>query len=593
MTGLRRLLRDAWVIARPYWCSEDRWAARGLLLVVVALNLGIVYINVLLNQWNNTFYNALQDKDYTVFIHQLIRFSWLAGLYIVIAVYQLYLNQMLQIRWRRWLTERYLRAWLTDGVYYRMQLVAGETDNPDQRIAEDVRLLLSGSLDLAIGGMRAVVTLVSFVAILWGLSGPLTIPLGSSSMTLPGYMVWAALLYAIVGTWLTDWVGRPLVRLNFDQQRYEADFRFGLVRFRENTEGVALYRGEVDELRGFRERFEAVVRNWWGIMRQQKQLTCFTAGYAQAAIIFPFIVAAPRYFRGEIPLGGLVQTATAFGQVQHALSFIVSSYADIAAWRSVVERLAGFEHAIERVRMQAATSSGIRFADGDAACLAVEGVELNLPSGQPLIAGVNLSLARGDTALLWGPSGAGKSTLVRAIAGIWPFGRGEIRVPRDARVLFLPQKPYLSIGTLREVVSYPMPAGGVDDATLREVLEVVGLPKLAGRLDEAGHWALQLSAGEQQRIAFARALVQKPDWLFLDEATSAVDEATEARLYRLVRERLAGTSVFSVGHRGTLRAFHARQLIVQPNGSGPSSIVEVAAASSPEPRHTAGYDAPP
>jgi vitamin B12/bleomycin/antimicrobial peptide transport system ATP-binding/permease protein len=403
MTGLRRLLRDAWAIARPYWFSEDRWAARGLLLVVVALTLGIVYINVLLNQWNNTFYNALQDKDYAVFVHQLIRFSWLAGLHIVAAVYQLYLTQMLQIRWRRWLTEHYLHAWLTDGAYYRMQLVAGETDNPDQRLAEDVRLLISGSLDLAIGGLRAVVTLVSFVAILWGLSGALTLPLGRFSIIVPGYMVWAALLYAIVGTWLTNRIGRPLVRLNFDQQRYEADFRFGLVRFRENTEGVALYHGEPDELRGFRERFGAVVRNWWGIMRQQKRLTGFTAGYSQAAIIFPFVVAAPRYFQGEIHLGGLIQTATAFGQVQHALSFIVSSYSDIAAWRAVVERLAGFEHTLEHVRLQAATNGVIRRADGEAARLAVEGMALDLPSGHPLLADVNLSLARGDTVLLWGP----------------------------------------------------------------------------------------------------------------------------------------------------------------------------------------------
>src|ERR671925_1807397 len=357
MTGLRRQLRDAWAIVRPYWSSEDRWAAWGLLLIVVALTLGIVYINVLLNQWNNTFYNALQDKDYAVFVHQLIRFAWLAGLYIAMAVYQLYLTQMLQIRWRRWLTEHYLRAWLADGAYYRMQLVAGETDNPDQRIADDIRLLIAGSLDLAIGGLRAVVTLVSFVAILWGLSGPLTIPLGRFSVTLPGYMIWAALLYAIVGTWLTNRVGRPLVRLNFDQQRYEADFRFGLVRFRENAEGVALYRGEPDELRGFRERFGAVVRNWWDIMRRQKRLTWFTAGYGQAAIIFPFAVAAPRYFRGDIHLGGLVQTATAFGQVQTALSFIVSSYTDIAEWRAVVERLAGFEHALDRVSLQAATGS--------------------------------------------------------------------------------------------------------------------------------------------------------------------------------------------------------------------------------------------
>ena len=578
MSRLRLLLKNAWGIARPYWFSEDRWAAWGLLLAVVTLNLGIVFINVLLNKWNNTFYNSLQDKDYTVFVQQLFRFTWLAGSFIIVAVYQLYLNQMLQIRWRRWLTERYLGEWLRDTAYYRMQLAAGETDNPDQRIAEDLRLFVTGTLGLAIGGMRAVVTLVSFIAILWGLSGSVTLPVGGFLVTIPGYMVWAALLYAIVGTWLTDRIGRPLVRMNFDRQRYEADFRFGLVRFRENTEGVALYHGEPDELRNFRTRFGSVVRNWWDIMRQQKRLTWFTAGYGQAAIIFPFVVAAPRYFRGEIPLGGLVQTASAFGQVQDSLSFIVSSYTEIAEWRSVVQRLVGFEEALDRVRAQAGARDGIRREEGDAPTLAVENVDLALPGGTALISGVNLALARGESALLSGPSGAGKSTLIRAIAGIWPFGRGEIRGPR-CPVLFLPQKPYLPIGTLREVISYPMPAGGLDDQVLREALEAVGLPELAGRLDESRHWALQLSPGEQQRIAFARALVQKPDWLFLDEATSAVDEAAETRLYQLVRDRLRGTAVLSIGHRSTLRAFHGRQLVVKPNGRAPASIVEVSVTS--------------
>jgi len=424
--------------------------------------------------------------------------------------------------------------------------------------------------------MRAVVTLISFVAILWGLSGTLTIP--GSFIRLPGYLVWTALLYALAGTWLTDRIGRPLVRLNFDQQRYEADFRFNLVRFRENAESVALYHGETDELRTFRQRFASIVRNWWGIMRQQKRLTWLTAGYGQAAVIFPLIVVAPRYFRGQILLGGLMQTAAAFGQVQDSLSFIVSSYTDIAAWRAVVERLAGFQSALKLAHTQASTQVGIHHTDGNGGGLIVDGVELDRPDGQPLIANVSLSLGRGESALLSGPSGVGKSTLLRAIAGIWPFGHGDIRMPSNARVLFLPQKPYLPIGMLREVVSYPMPAGGVDDTNLREALLAVGLPELAGRLDETCHWASQLSPGEQQRIAFARALVQKPDWLFLDEATSAVDEPTEARLYHLLRDRLPRTTFFSVGHRATLRPFHHRQLFAQPDGDGPASIVETTAS---------------
>lgn len=577
MAHLREVLHDAWTLTRPYWLSEDRWAGRGLLLVVVGLNLAIVYINVLLNQWNNTFYNALQDKDYAVFWSQIVRFTWLAALFILVAVYQLYLNQMLQIRWRRWLTERYLQAWLRDGAYYRMQLTAGETDNPDQRIAEDLRLFVAGTLTLGIGGMRAVVTLLSFLGILWGLSGSVTLPLGGG-VTIPGYMVWAALIYAVVGTWLTNLIGRPLVRLNFDQQRYEADFRFGLVRFRENTEGVALYRGESDELRSFRDRFQEVVGNWWAIMRRQKRLTWFTAGYGQAAVIFPFVVAAPRYFRGEIPLGGLIQTASAFGQVQDSLSFLITAYTDIAQWRSVVQRLVGFERTLVRVRAEAATDA-LRWQPGTGERLALDHVDLTLPGGRPLLEGVSLDFRPGDTALISGPSGAGKSTLFRAIAGIWPFAAGEIRVPQPGRMLFLPQKPYLPIGTLREVVSYPTPAGGIEDAVLREALEAVGLPELATRLGEHAHWALALSPGEQQRIAFARALVQKPGWLFLDEATSAVDEESETRLYRLLRDRLPGATLVSVGHRSTLRPFHARSLVITPGADG-GSVVEASGGAA-------------
>jgi putative ATP-binding cassette transporter len=566
---------------RPYWLSDDRWHGLGLLVVVVTLTLGMVYLSVLLNRWNNDFFSALQDKNAAAFRRQLLQVTWLVGAFILLAVYQLYLSQMLEIRWRRWLTERYLLAWLADRAYYRMQLIARETDNPDQRIAEDIQLLVSHTLALFIGGLRAFVTLTTFVAILWSLSGQLTVPIGDHTLVLPGYMVWVSILYALGGTWLTDWIGRPLVRLNFDKQRYEADFRFSLVRFRENSEGVALYRGEPDEFRGFRALFESVVQNWWGIMRRQKRLTSFTSGYSQGAWIVPSIVAAPRYFRGELGLGGLMQTVGAFNQVQDALSFFVVSYKEIAAWCAVVERLAGFERTLARGVPAHARGGGVQHADGDEQELRVENVDLHLPDGRPLIAHVNLSLQRGESVLLGGASGSGKSTLFRAIAGIWPFGRGEIRTSSKARVLFLPQRPYLPIGTLRSVVSYPMPADGVSDAALRDALEAVGLPELARRLDESGHWALQLSPGEQQRIAFARALLQKPDWLFLDEATSAVDEPTEERLYRLLHERLPGTTLFSVGHRATLRSFHSRQLTVKRTGSGPATVVEETPAPRP------------
>src|SRR5437016_5586517 len=374
MTALRQFLRDVWTLAIPYWFSEDRWPARGLLAVLVAMNLGLVYLNVLFNRWNNAFYNTLQDKNYGAFTHQLGVFTGLAATFIIVAVYQLYLNQMLQIRWRRWLTDHYLDAWLADRAYYRMQLVGGSTDNPDQRIAEDLRLFVARTLALSLGLLSAVVTLASFIAILWGLSGAATLPLGATGLTIPGFMVWAALVYAIAGTWLTHKIGRPLILLNFDQQRYEADFRFNLVRFRENAEGVALYHGEAGELRNFRERFGSIVRNWWGIMRQQKRLTWLTAGYGQAAVIFPLIVVAPRFFRGQILLGGLMQTASAFGQVQDSLSFIVSSYTDIAAWRAVVERLAGFQSTLKLAHSQAAKKAGIHHADANGGDLIVDGV---------------------------------------------------------------------------------------------------------------------------------------------------------------------------------------------------------------------------
>lgn len=551
----RQFFRNVGALAAPYWRSEEKWGAWGLLAVIVSMNLGMVYVNVLLNQWNNEFYNALQNLDKAAFVKALWRFSYLAAAYIVIAVYQVYLSQMLQIRWRRWLTRRYLERWLGNHAYYRMQLRGNGTDNPDQRISDDIGLFVDRSLNLSLGLLTSVVTLVSFTTILWHLSGALSFSLGTGrEFSIPGYMFWAAVGYALIGTWVTARIGRPLIRLNFDQQRYEADFRFSLVRLRENSESIALYRGENQEQAGFANRFRSVVDNYWQIMRRQKRLTWFTAGYSQVAIIFPILVAAPRFFSKEIQLGGLMQIAQAFGQVQGALSYLINSYTDIANWRAVVERLSSFTAGIRQVDEDTATGRAIAYATSPDGLLRVNALRLHLPDGSPLLEDVELQLAPGQSMLITGPSGSGKSSLIRALAGIWPFGEGRVLLPIHARVLFLPQKPYLPLGTLKEVLFYPNPPG--DQEELSAVLECCKLPQLKDRLDDYDNWSQTLSLGEQQRVAFARALLAKPNFLFLDEATSALDEPTEAVLYRLLKDRLPETAIISVGHRTTLQAWH-------------------------------------
>ena len=545
-------LRDLWRLTRPYWRSEERWKSAALLAVIVGLNLGIVYLNVLFNQWNNLFYNALQEKDRAAFVHQFVRFGELAAIFLAVAVYRLYLRQMLQIRWRRWLTERYARAWLDGHAYYRQQLLHGQADNPDQRIAEDVGAFVSQTLELSLGLLESVVTLLSFASILWGLSGSLEL----GGVSIPGSMLWIALIYAAFGTWLIQRIGRPLIGLNFQQQRYEADFRFSLVRLRENAESVALYGGEAEEARGLAQRFAKVVDNWWAIMRRQKRLTWFSAGYGQLAVVFPYVVASPRFFSGAMELGGLMQTASAFGQVQGALSWFIDAYAGLAEWRATVDRLVGFERSMETIDGLRHGESIRRRLSDPADGLTLDDLSLCLPDGTPLLTGLGLRLAAGSRTLISGPSGCGKSTLMRAIGGLWPFGRGTILLPAGQRLLFLPQKPYLPIAPLRAAIAYPDPAHAHADSALGEALRHCHLPHLIERLDEERHWGQCLSPGEQQRLAFARALLLKPAWLFLDEATSALDEAAEAALYGLLPRHLPDTAVVSIAHRPALAAFH-------------------------------------
>jgi putative ATP-binding cassette transporter len=499
--------------------------------------------------------------------------------YIALAVYQAYLTQMLEIRWRRWLTVRYLDEWLSGHAYYRLQLGDYPADNPDQRIADDLLLFVENTLTLALGLLSSVVTLISFSAILWRLSGRIDVPLGANRLAIPGYMLWAALLYAIGGTWLTHRIGRPLVGLNFQRQQFEAHFRFSLARLRENAEGVALYRGEREEKRASEARFASIVANWWAIMKRQKRLTWFTAGYNQAAIVFPVLAAAPRYFAGAIELGALMQTIYAFGQVQTALSWFVTAYTQVAQWKATTDRLIGFEAAIRAAKER---PPGIETRSGAGRALALRRLELALPDGAQLVRAVDAEMKAGEKWLITGPTGTGKSTLLRAIAGIWPFGRGTIALPTDAPMLFLPQKPYLPIGTLRSALAYPAPPDAFDARAMRDALAACGLARLVPRLDESRHWALELSPGEQQRLAFARALLQRPGWLFLDEATASLDEASEKRLYRLLARRLPGTTLVSVAHRSSLLALHPHRLELGAplldRASGARSRVEEAAA---------------
>ena len=559
------LSKTAWRLMKSYWKSKEKWRARGLLAGVIALSLGQVYMLVMLNQWNNVFYNALQERDFEVFWPLIGQFSLIAFGYIIMAVYAIYVKQILEIKWRTWMTSRYLDEWMHSQTYYRLQVLGGDgVDNPDQRISDDIGMFVNLTLSLFIGLLKQVSTLVAFVVILWQLSGALDIPVGDTVLSVPGYMVFVTLIYSVVGTWLAHKVGRSLIGLNYDQQRYEADFRFSMVRVRENSESIAFYGGEGPEMQNFQERFGMVIRNFWALMKRTKLLNFYVNGYAQLAVIVPILMSAPKYFSGDMQLGGFIQTLSAFGRVQDALSYFVEAYDTIAQYVAVIRRLGGFTGHMEAAEnMQA--SFGFDSRD-DINGLVLQDVQVELPDGRRLFEGLSLAVPAGKYLLVSGNSGCGKSTVLRALAGIWPYGCGNVSLPSGWRSMFLPQRPYLPLGSLRRAIYYPQPVPENESADLRELLERFGIGRLADRLDEVDDWSRILSLGEQQRLAFIRILLFRPDIVFLDESTSAMDEQREAEAYDILKELLPEMAVISVGHRSTLFKKHDKRL--QLTGSG-------------------------
>jgi putative ATP-binding cassette transporter len=560
-SGDSHFFRDAWELTKPYWSSEERWRALGFLLGIVTLNIFQVYLLLWLNEWRGLFFNALQDYNEHVFFHQLLRFCIWAVIYIANAFLVFYWMQLLQIRWRRWLTNRYLGNWFDHAAYYRLQIQGLETDNPDQRIADDLRLFTQQVPSLSIGLFNAVITFASFISVLWILSGPITVPLGSfGAVTIPGYAAIGAIIYAGIGTWATVKVGRPLIGLTYNQQRFEANFRYSLMRVRENSESIAFYNGEGRENGVLQSRFRNIYGNFIALLMRQIKLTALNSGYSQIAIIVPYLVAAPKYFGKQIQFGGVQQIATAFDQVQTSLSFIVNSYGDIAELQAIMVRLNQFRHHTKAIQDEQSPITRVATNKGG---LTVSDLDLDLPNGSALQRDIRLEVPEGSRLLIMGPTGAGKSTLLRAISGLWPFGRGRIS-SSALRPLFLPQKPYIPLGTLRDAVMYPSTSSDGSDERVSEALGTVGLQYLSHELNLEDNWAQRLSIGEQQRLAFARILVYQPDMIYLDEATSALDEASEANLYKIIAALPNRPTIISIGHRSTLKRFHDTLFVLEP-----------------------------
>lgn len=564
---------DVWRLVRPYWMSDDRWRAYGLLATIVGLDAFLTYIGVRQTHWQKNFFDALVERDLDAFWRQMLELVFIVAGIVGAGTARVWFEQALEMRWRHWLTTVYLDRWLGGTAYWRIEN-DGLVDNPDQRIADDLRLMASDTLRLSVGALHYAVDFFTFAAMIWGLSGALSFSLAGIDVHIPAYMLWAAVLYAVVGSVLIERIGRGLVAVDYEQQRREADFRHLLVRVRENVAQVAMMRGEPAESAGLKHAFAAIRSNWRRVMGYTKRITAMNALYVQSSMVLPYLITGPRYFAGEITVGTVMQLNSLFNRVRGALSWFVYRYKDLALLRSVFRRLVEFERAT-----QARDRSGVRVSVGDGDTLRIRELTLALPDGAQLGQVGTLELAPGERLLVHGPSGSGKSLLLNAVAGLWRHGQGVIVLPRG-KVVFVPQRSYLPNGTLHACLAYPDVEASLPYPDAAAALRAVGLAGLVRELSLPAHWMQRLSPGEQQRLAFARILLQKPELLFLDETTSALDLEAETMLYSLLVERMPACAVVSVAHRPSLARFHTATM--EWGGTGAARSASVLSAAIPD-----------